>query len=185
MDWETEGRGLLDRGESAWYAGHEPQALAAFQQLLDNFPDRPEGYNKMGVVAAQHRHLDEAMQWFQRALGCDAEYAPALANIGNLYFERGQYDEAVAQYGRALYYDDGCIPAHKGMAAVLRKRGQVRDSIHHLKQGDRLAVRGRRPPPAGSLRSGAARGRRFRFEYLYWGAIAVGVLYALSRVVHG
>ncbi len=184
MDWETDGQPLLTRGEAAWYSAHEKEALQLFQQLLDKFPERPEGYNKMGVVAAQHRQFDEAQRWFQRAVACDPEHAPALANLGNVYFERGEYAEAMAEYNRALYYDDNCIPAHKGMAAVLRKQGRVRDSIHHLKQGDRLAVRGRRPPPPGSQRAGTGHQRRFRLEYLYWGGIGIALLYVLSRVMH-
>ena len=184
MDWETDGKRLLTRAESAWYSANEKEALQLFQQLLDKFPERPEGYNKMGVVAAQRRQFDDAQRWFQRAIACDPEHAPALANLGNVYYERGRYDEAMAEYNRALYYDDHCIAAHKGMAAVLRKQGRVRDSIHHLKQGDRLAVRGRRSPPAGSQRAGAGRDHRFRLEYLYWGGIAIALLYVLSRVMH-
>ena len=184
-DWDTEGRPVLQRGEAAWRVAREPEALAMFQRLLDEFPDRPEGYNKMGVVEAQRKHFDLAQQWFQRALAVDPDHAPAMANLGNVYFERGMYDEALAQYGLALYHDSNCIPAHKGMAAVMRKQGRVRDSVHHMKQSDRLAVRGTRPASPLGIGGGTSSSRRgFRLEYLYWVAIAVAVVYLLSRVAH-
>jgi tetratricopeptide (TPR) repeat protein len=184
-DWDTEGRPVLERGEAAWRVAREPEALAMFQRLLDEFPERPEGYNKMGVVEAQHKHFDVAQKWFQRALAVDPDHAPAMANLGNLYFERGMYDEALAQYGLALYHDANCIPAHKGMAAVMRKQGRVRDSVHHLKQSDRLAVRGPRPASPFALGGGTSSPRRrFRLEYLYWVALAVAVVYLLARVAH-
>lgn len=185
-DWETEGQPVLERLEAAWRLAREGETLQLAQKLLDDFPDRPEGYNKMGVLEAQHKHFDEAQAWFQRALAVDPEHAPALSNLGNLYFERGMYDEALAQYGLALYHDGNNIQAHKGMAAVLRKQGRVRDAVYHLKASDRLAIRGNRAQssilPSFSVQQSSR--RRFRVEYLYWGIIGVALLYVLSRITH-
>jgi tetratricopeptide (TPR) repeat protein len=185
-DWETEGQPVLDRLEAALRLARESETLQLIQKLMHDFPDRAEGYNKMGVVEAQHKHFAEAQSWFQRALAVNPDYAPAMANLGNLYYERGMYDEALAQYGLALYHDGNSIQAHKGMAAVLRKQGKVRDAVHHLKASDRLAVRGNRAQssflPNFSVQPGPR--RRFRVEYLYWGIIVVALLYVLSRITH-
>jgi tetratricopeptide (TPR) repeat protein len=52
---------------------------AAAQALKVN-PGSPEALNDLGIIALQRRKGREALQWFDRALQAQADYAPAILN---------------------------------------------------------------------------------------------------------
>lgn len=113
--------------------------MACFRQLIARYPERPEGYNKMGVVSAETGQLDEAERYFLEALHRDRMHAPALTNLGNVYFERGQTDQAIQHYALALQSDPEYPPAHRNLAAAYRKQGNLSASVSHLKRSRRFS----------------------------------------------
>ncbi len=138
--WRAEGRDKLDKANEAWRNGRREDAERLFNELIDQFPDRPEAYNKLGVILAELGSLDLAERWFRTALSVEQDYPPALTNLGNILLERGKTDEAMAYYGLALEKNPDYAQAHRNLAVALRRQGDLRGSVRHLKQGERLAV---------------------------------------------
>ena len=68
-------------------------------QISQNKND-PRLYNRLGVLYARFGQLSLAEQQFQRAVRIE-EYAPALVNLGNIYYLRESYGWALDYYKRA------------------------------------------------------------------------------------
>ncbi len=175
---------LLNQGDRAWSAGRIDEAINRYQTLTERFPDRPDGYNKLGVVYAEIRDLGRATEYFLRALEHDQEHVASLSNLGNIYLEQGEVTTAIWYYSRALEADPEYPPAHHNLAVAYRRQGNVRDSVRHLKQAERYE-RSRRPlaparrAPASPLRlSHVFSGARW-----WWLLLVLAALVVLPRVI--
>ena len=196
QEFATAGQALLQDGEAAWREGRQQDADRLFRELARRFPDHPEGFNKVGVVYAQQKDLDQAREWFQRALAVDGRYPPALTNLGNLLLEGGQTQEAIAYYTLALQHNPSYGPAHKNLAVALRRQGRHFEAVRHLRRGDRLEMGGlggwglgglgtlgwATPPPVGGSPpprpQGPPRGRPAgRPAYWVWLIVALAVVF--------
>lgn len=137
-EWKTDGQDVLARGNGAWDRGDRLNAEKLFRQLAQDFPDRPEGYNKIGMVFAETGQLNEAEQYFLRALAQDRTYAPALTNLGNIYLERGQTGEAIQHYMLALQSDPEYPAAHRNLGVAYRRQGRYSSYVSHFRRSQRL-----------------------------------------------
>ncbi|WP_081914545.1 tetratricopeptide repeat protein [Thermus amyloliquefaciens] len=98
----------------------------------------------LGVRAVGEGRREEAEAHFQRALALDPHHHRALANLGNLYQERGEPEAALDLYQRALKLapDDPLI--HENLAALYKRKGDLDKMVAHMKRATRLKLR----PPA-------------------------------------
>ncbi len=185
-EWEEHGQALLQQGTDSWEKGDRAHAEELFNQVLEEFPDRPEGYNKVGVVLAETGRLSEAEQYFLRALTQDRAHAPALTNLGNIYLERGETDQAIQHYMLALQSDPDYPAAHRNMAVAYRRQGKYSSFVSHFKKSQKLDDR--RAREQHRLRMGQARGghrapRVVIPSFVWWVLIGIGVVLILT-VVH-
>jgi tetratricopeptide (TPR) repeat protein len=192
----VDGVALLEEGERAWQTGRFDEAEALFRRLAEQFPDHPEGYNKVGVVLAQRGDRREAQVWFQHALAIDATYPPALTNLGNVLLEDGRVDDAVTYYTLALQHNPSYSPAHRNLAVALRRQGRIFESVRHLRRSDRLetgylsnfglanpvGLPGSAPRPPGSSRP--KEGRRSSARSFWIWLLVAAVVVTLVRLMH-
>ena len=175
---------LLNQGDREWSAGRIDEAIKRYQTLAERFPDRPDGYNKLGVVYAEIRELDRATEYFLRALEHDQEHVASLSNLGNIYLERGEVTTAIWYYSRALDADPEYPPAHHNLAVAYRKQGNLRDFVRHLKQAERYERSRHRSAP-----SRHAPVSPFRLPHVlsgarwWWLLLALAALMVLPRVI--
>ncbi|POB12075.1 MAG: tetratricopeptide repeat protein [Sulfobacillus thermosulfidooxidans] len=139
--WDSQGQTWLMQGTHAWEGGEREQALDIFHRIIDAYPERPEGYNKIGVIYAETGQLDDAEKYFLYALSKDRMHVPALTNLGNIYLERGQLTEAIQHYALALQADPEYPPAHRNLGVAYRRQGRIGASVSHLKRSQRLEAR--------------------------------------------
>ncbi|HBQ96396.1 MAG TPA: hypothetical protein DD856_16470 [Sulfobacillus sp.] len=139
--WDHEGQLWLAEGTQAWESGNRQEATEIFNRIMDEYPDRPEGYNKLGVMYAETGQLGKAEKYFLFALSKEARHVPSLTNLGNIYLERGQLDEAIKHYTLALQTDPEYPPAHRNLAIAYRRMGRIAPSVAHLKRSQILETR--------------------------------------------
>ncbi|MCY0878133.1 MAG: tetratricopeptide repeat protein [Firmicutes bacterium] len=182
-DWDDEGQDLLQRGTEAWERRDRATAEALFSQLVQLFPDRPEGYNKLGVISAESGELKTAEEYFLRALSVDRRYAPALTNLGNIYLERGEVDQAIQHYYLALNSDPDYAPAHRNLSVAYRKQGKYAAFVSHFKRSQRLDVRRAHQEFRDQTRQTATGplGRAATFPaWVWWVTAGIGVAILLT-----
>jgi Flp pilus assembly protein TadD len=80
--------------------GHKKEATDALIQLTQDFPELPEPYNNLAVLAAADGGLEKAEQLLRQAIAAQPNYLTAQENLGDLYAAM-----AVAAFERASRID--------------------------------------------------------------------------------
>jgi Flp pilus assembly protein TadD len=65
--------------------GRRPEAIDALVLLTQDFPELPEPYNNLAVLAAAQGGLDRAEHLLQQALAAQPNFVTAQENLGDLY----------------------------------------------------------------------------------------------------
>lgn len=182
MTWETQGSSELTRADNLRTQGRWDEAQAVLDRLVEAFPQRPEPYNKLGVLYAERQRLDEAEGCFREALARDRHYVPALTNLGNLLLERGRPAEALAYYAEALQIDPDYPPLHRNLAVAYRRLGDLGTSVQHLRRAEQLAAAQKRATAKGAGRLVPAWST---IGVWWWAVIAMGILFFVVRVLEG
>jgi tetratricopeptide (TPR) repeat protein len=74
---------------------------AALQARIDDSPDHPRWYNKLGILYARYGLDDRAISYFEQAIDRRTDYVPALVNLGNIRYLQGELYEALDYYEEA------------------------------------------------------------------------------------
>lgn len=90
--------------------GRKQDAIDALTKLTQDFPELPEPYNNLAVLAAAQGGLDHAEHLLQQALAAQPNYITAQENLGDLYVAM-----AAAAFERAAKLD----PANSGLKSKL------------------------------------------------------------------
>jgi Tetratricopeptide repeat len=82
-------------------------------------PHFPQACNNLGIAHKRQDKLDEAAQWYERALRQRQDYSEAWTNLGNVRREQAHFDEALDCHDRALACDPNSAEAHFNRAQLL------------------------------------------------------------------
>lgn len=96
-----------------------PQAMAVFEKLTQDYPDIPEPYNNLAALYAATGDYDKARVTLEQALRTNPSYATASENLGDVYAAL-----AAQSYDRALKFDpqNAEVPAKLALLRSLYKR---------------------------------------------------------------
>jgi putative PEP-CTERM system TPR-repeat lipoprotein len=108
------------------------RALAAVQALEAKQPENPITYNLKGAALILKKDLPGARANFERALGLQPAYMPAVNNLARLDLRENDRDAARRRYQAFLDRDPNNEPALIGLAAVLRTTGADAREIEKL-----------------------------------------------------
>jgi tetratricopeptide (TPR) repeat protein len=114
-------------GWSLSHLGRLEEAIEQCKSAIKLDPDFGNPYNDIGVyLVAMWRH-DEAIPWFEKAIGAKRYccYHYPHTNLGQLLLEKGRVDEARRLFERALDHEPGYAPALEGLRIIreLRLKG--------------------------------------------------------------
>lgn len=65
--------------------GRDDDAIAAYTELTQTYPELPEPYNNLAALYAKHGKLDEARTVLETAVRASPGYSLAYANLGDVY----------------------------------------------------------------------------------------------------
>ncbi|MEW9897326.1 tetratricopeptide repeat protein [Chitinivorax sp. PXF-14] len=77
--------------------GRTQDAIKAFTELSQDYPELPEPYNNLAVLYASQNQLDKARQSLEMAIQTHPSYAVAHENLGDIYAKLASqaYDKAL------------------------------------------------------------------------------------------
>jgi len=77
-------------------------AITAFRQLTEEYPELPEPYNNLAVIYARQGDLDRARAALEAAVRNNPNYAVAHENLGDIYARLAyqSYAQSLAKGGR-------------------------------------------------------------------------------------
>ncbi len=90
------------RGVILTEQGKQADALVAFTQLTQDFPELPEPYNNLAAIYAEQSRFDQARAALEMAIKLNPNYATAYENLGDVYVRL-----AGQSYGQAQKLEAG------------------------------------------------------------------------------
>jgi len=90
-------------------------------------------YNRLGILYAKQRSLEDAIECFEIAQSLEPS-ASSLHNVGLIYFETKNYEKAALAFEQALAIDDDLASRHIAYAKVQEKLGNDNKMIDALEK---------------------------------------------------
>jgi len=94
-------------------------------------------YNRLGILYAKQKSLDDAIECFEIAQSLEPS-ASSLHNVGLIYLETGNYDKASLAFEQALEIDSDLASRHIAYAKVQEKLGHDKKMIEALERAVEL-----------------------------------------------
>ncbi len=146
---------LLPIGERQYRNGDQEGAIATYQRALELDPNNPVFYQRLGYIFTQQGKFTEAERFYERAIGLEANFAPAIAGLGFVYRRMGDEekdpDRRTALYVKAenrlvdalklserLLDEDG-EPWWGVVGGLRRRRGQIDEAIYAYEKVTQIA----------------------------------------------
>ena len=119
-------------------AGDIDLAERACRNALELNPDSAEALCNMGVVLSRRGRLDEAIEYWTRAVACDPNNIDARINLADGLTERDRLAESLEHYRAAVRLDPQRFGARLTLGQNLHHLGQYDEAIEQLSEAARL-----------------------------------------------
>ena len=113
-----------------------PQALQAFLKALAVRPSAPAYYGMASAVPGQTQAQRRALE---QAVALDSTFAPALRNLGAVYYQLGEFQNAEQKLLQAIRHDPGAPQAYRNLNAVYQRLGHPEQARRALATARRLS----------------------------------------------
>lgn len=109
-------------------------AIAAAENLRDKDKTNPIAYNLLGNAYAGKNDLQQAQQYFQKAIEVKSDFTPAMFNLAALELRKENSAGAIKQYESVLQVDENNARALIGMAQVKGTEQDAEAMLDYLLQ---------------------------------------------------
>jgi tetratricopeptide (TPR) repeat protein/glycosyltransferase involved in cell wall biosynthesis len=117
-----------------YQAGKIAEAEQLCCDLLQQQPDRFEGWHLLGLMRHQQQRYEEAIVAYRQVVALKPDHYETYNNLGVALQELKQIDAAIAHYEKALALKPDYADAHNNYANAVREAGQLDKAIHHYQQ---------------------------------------------------
>ena len=93
----------------------------------------------LGEVLRYNGWLDEALEYYRKAVALDPRDGKAQTALGNLLKSMGRLDEAVTYFRNAIRKDSSDVWAHVNLGKSLKHAGLLGEAHRHYQQALALA----------------------------------------------
>lgn len=124
---------LYDDAYNLFFSNKYEEAVKKSDELVNQFPSNPKGYNIRGIAKAYNGDFDGGLKDINKALEIDSNYGYALFNKGLTYELYGKMDEALKWYNKDLEIED-YEWTYYGIASIYGREGNVPNTIKYLKK---------------------------------------------------
>jgi predicted O-linked N-acetylglucosamine transferase (SPINDLY family) len=115
-------QGLQQQGQLA-------SARLIYQEILDTEPDHFDALNAMGVLAGQSKDLQQAIQYFERAIAVQPDNSGSYCNRGIALRQLNQPEAALASFDQAIALDPNSSIAHYSRAETYKDLGRLDEAL--------------------------------------------------------
>ena len=115
-------------------SGQLQEAEACYQQVLQWQPDHANAWHLFGVISAQQKNFQTAIERISHAIELDPESAIFYSNLGNAYQERRQLSQAIECYQKVIELQPNYADAYQSLGMAYQKQGALEDAVHSYRQ---------------------------------------------------
>lgn len=115
--------GVAVRADAARTAAWTNRA-ALWEDAVAKYPSSLMAHNGLGMVAFEAGRVEEAREWYERAIRLSPGFTEGHKNLGVTYAAAGEWDQAIAAFERALAIDPGYAEARVNLGKVYERQGR-------------------------------------------------------------
>lgn len=101
-------------------------------------PDSSIVHYNLGIVYAEKKLLDEAINEFKEAIKISPNYADAYYNLGLMYDEKGLTDLAIAVYEMTVRLDPKSADAHYNLGLIYLEKSLYDQALYEFREALRI-----------------------------------------------
>lgn len=116
------------------YLAHWRDTLSITQYMLEQIPEVPQVLNLRGYAFQKEGRLDEAIEYYRRAMEKAPNFVDARNNLALVLKLQGKLDEAVDYYRQALQIEPKNADVHYNLGNALQSLGKLDEAISHYYQ---------------------------------------------------
>jgi tetratricopeptide (TPR) repeat protein len=128
------------------------QATEEAKHVCELLPQAPGEFSDVGNLLILQAKIDEAAEYYARALALRNNYVPALNGLGQILENQQKASEALACYRRALRADPDDVATHINIGFLEQNRGNLGQGAVHYQRAAELQPQG----PADYFNQGVA-----------------------------
>ena len=119
-------------------AGRLAEAEGIYRQLHGIYPNDPNIWNLLGMLAQQTGHLDDAHRLIQQAIAANPGNFAYQENLGLLLMKLGRGEEAVAAFKNAIRLNSNGADSYYNIGITLFEMGRAAESVEAYREALRL-----------------------------------------------
>jgi tetratricopeptide (TPR) repeat protein/outer membrane biosynthesis protein TonB len=122
----------LERAASLVSSGQYPQAIAAYDAILNEFGDNAGIYLGRGRAKLASGDAAGGLADLERAYALDPQSAAIAEELGDVLYSQGSYPDAIRYYEKAFAGGAGSAEGRYRAAVSLVREGRTDDALQHL-----------------------------------------------------
>ncbi|MDJ1168238.1 tetratricopeptide repeat protein [Roseofilum sp. BLCC_M154] len=112
--------------------GDYAEAVDAFQQALEIYPNSEKIYSNLGIALGHNSRFEEAVEAFQEALKINPQNWETYNNLGIALGSQEKYDQALAAFQEAINLNPNAPMSYHNSAVAYIKQEQWEEAIISL-----------------------------------------------------
>ncbi len=122
----------LEKGIKLFENGKVEEAAEMLEKMVRLFPDEPQAYFYLGLIASGKGQLDVASSYLGKAVKANPEYAEAYVNLGIILNRKKAYEEAEKAFMKAIEVRPEFVKAHYNYAVFLYLQHRNAEAMDQL-----------------------------------------------------
>ncbi len=119
--------------------GELDSAIVVWKELVEIYPDYPEGYNNLGAALNNVQEPEQALGYLRRAIEIRPKNASSYFNLARSFFQLKEYDSALVYLDEGMHYDSLDVEAWLLKGDCLDRKGDYQASEKCYRKADTLA----------------------------------------------
>jgi tetratricopeptide (TPR) repeat protein len=112
--------------------------MTLWKDTVATQPNDPTALYNMGTLLVRRGNVQEAVDYYRRALAIKPDYAEARYNLGNALLKLGKAMEALKEYQRAVEIKPDLVDAQSNLGTLLLSLHRPEEAVAHLQEAVRV-----------------------------------------------
>jgi len=131
-------RDVAEEASDDFRSGKLDAAAAAYERILDKYPDCLYALSNLGVVRFTQKDYNDALNAFQRSVAMAPDDAFSLENLGITFYQLKRYDEAIDVLEKAAALAPNDAKAYNYLGCCYSEKGRQLDAKQAFKKAVEL-----------------------------------------------
>ena len=138
VDSRKNEKDFLKKARDAYNQRDIKKTIRIYNTIISHFPNSEEANNDMGIILGQTGKLDEAVNYFSRAIRINPERATFYNNLGFIFHRKGDINKALDCFSKALKLDPYSVGAYNKIGTIFYQEGNFKKALYYFSKAVEL-----------------------------------------------